>query len=321
MIGPGRCAIWNSPATIKAEKIDHTYYDSSRAGGLYRIGDLAAARLEKLTPPQRACLTTWLQNQRIFGEECPTVTNKLVQEVESFRPLSTTQRIERALLFFEKRIRVGGEITTPSNDEFDAHDGNAIELAMFTECASKRELLSLLGLIIEMGYLRDHRQEHSALGRFTPTAKGWLRIEELVNKRPDASQAFVAMWFNQATDDPYKLGIKPAIEDLGYKPVRIDGKEHVNKIDDEIIAELRRSKFLVADFTCEKEKARGGVYFEAGYAMALPIPVIWTCHKDSMNDVHFDTRQYNHIVWETPQDLYRMLKARVGAVIGENLAK
>jgi hypothetical protein len=68
------------------------------------------------------------------------------------------------------------------------------------------------------------------------------------------------MWFNPSTEDTYAQGIAPGIEDAGYKPLRIDNKEHSNKIDDEIIAEIRRSRFLVADFTCEKGKVRGGVY-------------------------------------------------------------
>lgn len=37
-------------------------------------------------------------------------------------------------------------------------------------------------------------------------------------------------------------------------------KEHANKIDDEIIAEIRRSAFLVADFTGQRQN----VYFETG---------------------------------------------------------
>lgn len=45
----------------------------------------------------------------------------------------------------------------------------------------------------------------------------------------------------------------------------IGSKEHSNKIDDEIIGEIRRSAFIVADFTGH----RGGVYFEAGFAMGL----------------------------------------------------
>ena len=97
--------------------------------------------------------------------------------------------------------------------------------------------------------------------------------------------------------------------------------ENTNKIDDEIIAEIRRSKFLVADFTCEPGKVRGGVYFEAGFAMALPIPVIWTCAKKSFDDIHFDTRQYNHIVWNTPKELRTLLKGRIGAVIGDGPLK
>ena len=114
-----------------------------------------------------------------------------------------------------------------------------------------------------------------------------------------------------------KTELSLQFESSGYRSVPIDNKEHINKIDDEIIAEVRRSKFLVADFTCEQQRVRGGVYFEAGYAMGLQKPVIWTCSQQSVDDLHFDTRQYNHIVWDTPQTLHRLLKARIGAVIGD----
>jgi hypothetical protein len=90
------------------------------------------------------------------------------------------------------------------------------------------------------------------------------------------------------------------VEDIrsGYEPRRVDQKHHhLNKVDDEIIAEIRRSRFLVADFTCEPDKVRGGVYFETGFAMGLNIPIIWTCKDTSMKDLHFDTRQFPHIVW------------------------
>jgi hypothetical protein len=91
----------------------------------------------------------------------------------------------------------------------------------------------------------------------------------------------------------------------------------VNKIDDEIIAEIRRSRFVVADFTSEPEKPRGGVYFEAGFAQGLNTPVIWTCREDMLGSVHFDTRQFNHIAWTSPQDLRAKLKNRIGAVLGQ----
>jgi hypothetical protein len=101
------------------------------------------------------------------------------------------------------------------------------------------------------------------------------------------------MWFNECTDEPYQNGLFKAIYDSGYDPVRIDQRHHhLNKVDDEIIAEIRRSRFLVADFTCETGKVRGGVYFEAGFEMGLDIPIIWTCRDTSVPDLHFDTRQY-----------------------------
>ena len=177
--------------------------------------------------------------------------------------------------------------------------------------------MALLQMILSMDLLEDQTASY----RFTPTAKGWQKIDELVTKLPNTTQAFVAMWFNEAVNGAYTDEIALAIASCGYRPARIDKKEHNNKIDDEIIAEIRRSKFLVADFTCEKEKVRGGVYFEAGFAMGLGIPVIWTVQKDLLDDVHFDTRQYNYIVWDTPETLRRLLAARIGAVIGDGPLK
>ena len=125
------------------------------------------------------------------------------------------------------------------------------------------------------------------------------------------------MWFDKSMDEAYGSGIRPAIEKAGYRPVRIDEKPHNKKIDDEIIAEIRRSRFVVADFTEGEEGTRGGVYYEAGFAHGLNIPVIFTCRKDSLERVHFDTRQYNHVVWEDFNHLRESLVQRISAVIGD----
>ena len=78
-----------------------------------------------------------------------------------------------------------------------------------------------------------------------------------------------------------------------------------------IVAEIRRSSLLVADFTGH----RGGVYFEAGLAMGLGIPVIWTCRTDCVSELHFDTRQYNHIVWTDVPELKTKLVNRIAATV------
>ena len=65
-----------------------------------------------------------------------------------------------------------------------------------------------------------------------------------------------------------------------------------------------------------RQRSAAAFIFEAGFAMGLGVPVIWTARSTSINDLHFDTRQYNHIVWDTPTELYEKLLARIGAVMG-----
>jgi len=49
--------------------------------------------------------------------------------------------------------------------------------------------------------------------------------------------------------------------------------------------------------------------------MGLGIPVIWTCREDHKKNLHFDTRQYNHIFWADEADLFEKLGQRIEATI------
>ena len=143
------------------------------------------------------------------------------------------------------------------------------------------------------------------------TSEGWGAFRRLKDRQPNSDQAFVAMWFIDELVLAWDLGFRPALESKGFVPIRIDLVQHNNRIDDEIIAEIRRSGLLVADFTGNRQ----GVYFEAGFALGLGIPVIWTCRETDIEEVHFDTRQYNHILWSDPEDLKEKLRNRIAATI------
>lgn len=120
------------------------------------------------------------------------------------------------------------------------------------------------------------------------------------------------LWFNSSLEHTYEKAIKPAIQANGYKAIRID-KEHYNeKIDDQILSEIRECKFIVADFTGQRQS----VYFEAGYALGQKKTVIWTCKQDDIENCHFDTRQYNHIVWGDLEEFRQNLENRITATIG-----
>ena len=145
---------------------------------------------------------------------------------------------------------------------------------------------------------------------------GWSFIESLNYVNIDSVQGFIAMNFKKEFDD-LELIIEEAINNSGYRPFRVDKHEHVNRIDDEIIAQIRQSKFLIADFTGQ----RGGVYFEAGFALGLNIPVIWICEEKELksNEIHFDTRQYNFLTWTKPtiDDFQKKLQNRIEAIVGK----
>lgn len=147
----------------------------------------------------------------------------------------------------------------------------------------------------------------------TLTEGGWARIAELERgeTQTETRQVFVAMSFDPSLDVVWREGFQKAIEETGYKALRMDFAEHNEKICDSIIAEIRKSRFLVADFTGH----RGGVYYEAGFAKGLGIEVVWTCRETDLENTHFDTRQYNHIGWKNQKDLFEKLKRRIEATI------
>lgn len=188
------------------------------------------------------------------------------------------------------------------------HIGQAIQIDLNLDypiafCKNDVEFIFLLNHLEEMGLIYSTEKGRVYVLKF----EGWNRIDELNRKVKKKRQGFIAMWFDDSMSDIYEKGFRQAVIDCGYEPMRIDLKQHNNKIDDEIMVEIRNSGFLVADFTGN----RGGVYFEAGFAMGLGIDVIWTCRKNEIENLHFDTRQFNHITWETIDEIYNGLTNRI----------
>jgi hypothetical protein len=146
------------------------------------------------------------------------------------------------------------------------------------------------------------------------TPRGHELLEQLRQGNSESPIGFCAMWFADDLKPLWTEAIEPAIRMAGYDPKRIDQHEHVNRIDDEIVAMIRRSRFVIADFTGQ----RGGVYFEAGFALGLGLRVIWLCRDDQLKDVHFDTRQYNFLQWKVGEyaDLAKRLQNRLEANLG-----
>lgn len=182
------------------------------------------------------------------------------------------------------------------------------------EIASDDELVWLVELLEKRGLVDIVRVGLGSEPRVVVKQEGYIKAEELRSSPINSAQAFVAMWFDKQMDSAWLEGFKLGIENAGWDPYRVDKGHTGRRVDDEIIMQIRRSKFLVADFT----GVRGGVYFEAGFADGLGRTVIWTCRKSDFENEkpHFDVDHFSFIRWETPPDLADQLHKRIEALIG-----
>lgn len=312
-----QCAIWGTPVSSFQPLGQSTEIRSARAGGWYRISTSVEPTIASLSDAEKAKLSTWIVDEHLKGERVPLITFEVVREIQSRRPLQFSakrRRFFRALsdLSFSPSDEIANvDLYTPQSKFWLNY--------LFPRTEEYHDLKPFLALMIDAGYLI--RREYTWI--YQLTAKGFDEIEKAETKNSESHQGFVAMWFHESMDSAYEHGFAAAINDAGFEPMRIDKKDHTNKIDDEIILEIKRSRFVVADFTCEifgrgrssRAIARGGVYFEAGFALGLGIPVFWTCRADCMPGLHFDTRQFAHIVWNEPVDLRDALAKRIQATL------
>lgn len=149
------------------------------------------------------------------------------------------------------------------------------------------------------------------------TPAGWDRIAEIGTKAHVATDlVFVAMAFDPALSAAWIDGLRPGIAAAGYRPERVDTGHHNGRIDDRIMAMIREAWFVVVDVTTQNR----GAYFEAGFALGLDRQVIWSIREDDLANVHFDTRQFNHIVWSDPADLRDKIRDRILGVFGRGPA-
>lgn len=144
------------------------------------------------------------------------------------------------------------------------------------------------------------------------TYQGLEYIINLQESGENSNNCFIAMSFSETASE-IRTVIKKAVSESGFDPLLIDEIHYQSDltINDAIIRFIKKSKFIVADFTEQKH----GVYFEAGFALGLNRPVIYTCSQADFNNTHFDTNHYPHIVYETLADLEEKLKNKIQAWI------
>ena len=342
----GQCPIWGTECDSITQAEDSVIVaDSPRAGGSYQLYDDAVTELGNLTHAEKARLTTLLMRQRQLGNIRPPVNVSIIIAAKSVGKARMEERLTNLLKFMAENtpraglpsVNFGPDpskyensnimlIGTKNGSENDSWYSTQVALAHsesldFEELDYLTDSLSKRGLIEKGDSPRTkYGMYQSSLGGYLciVTTDGYIEFEQRQTEvRSD--QCFVAMWFNEATDALYDRAIAPAVKAAGYQPLRIDQKpDFLGKIDDQIIAEIRRSRFVIADFTHGDGGARGSVYYEVGFAQGLDLPVIFTCRDDQLDDLHFDTNHFLHLSWPSrhAEALIEPLKNRILANLG-----
>lgn len=297
----------NAHATVKER--DLIYRVDCQRCGMFTItrearDDWNSHHLKTQSERGLANISGWIrehQNISIRSDDLDFLKNLIPPRIK--------ERADKLLLAFEKRTQeIGKAIPVPSNMP------EAFDFISPTWSINIQEVYYLTEKYLIEGKRYLEKINTPPKG-YAITPLGFSYLDELRQIQPNSMLGFCAMWFKTDLLPIWVDAIEPAIKDAGYDPKRIDRVEHNNRIDDEIIAMIRRSKFVVADFTGH----RGGVYFEAGFAMGLSIPVIWTVNLDDLVEVHFDNRQYNFITWQMDNlaDFKNRLQNRIEATIGK----
>jgi len=272
-----------------------------RCGGKFTITDTAAtAAREKGI---RHKLSAWIRDRTISGTEIPEIDNNKLEDIEKLLP---NYRVPEKQLIL---MRTCEKMTKFPGYVFSINLDLDYPLAWAAEA---KELQYLLYSLYEQGLLKIPTG-----GGVKITAAGWAFLDEHARASVISDQGFVAMSFAEEMKPAWENGIQPAIRKAGFNPYRTDMQPGIDRIDLKIMNEIKNSRFLVADVTLESQN----VYFEAGYALGLGIPVFWCVRHDYETKTHFNTRQYNHIVWKDEQDLADQLHVFITAIIGKGSAK
>ena len=321
------CLIWGVPVESKLRRYDYSVLvgGSDRVGCNYVVERNAETALNATyfgsTEGKRvnARLVTSILDKHALGESEPRVT---VDDIDAARGASDLPVHVRA----ERLLRLLASMSVPAGRKIPMSAAVMDRALAWTESLETSELGYFETYLRELGLLKPAEnmladkpmrqgEENTYYHSWVVSVGGHERVSE-IERNVDNSQAFVAMWFNDNMDEVYENAIAPAIVAAGYDPFVINRNEgDLRILDDQIIGEIRRSRFVVADFTHGKDGARGSVYYEAGFAHGLGLPVIFTCKNDD-SELHFDTNHYPHIMWDQFDDLREALERRIRAAIG-----
>jgi hypothetical protein len=247
-----------------------------------------------------ANISGWIRENQNTKKSLPIINEDCFNRLLKLKPISVNEKAYKLLRWLNRKTEYYGQSVAITN--------SLDELIAACYAVNKVELDRILLYLTQVGFIEG------AMNHKTLTVAGLSYVEEY-SRNTESDIGFCAMWFDPSVNTLWEKSIEPAIRQAGYDAKRIDKGEHIEGIVDEILALIRRSKFIVADLTGH----RNGVYFEAGFARGLGVKVIFTCRKDKIEEAHFDVKHLNILDWE--EDKLDNFKNRLQNRIEVNLGR
>lgn len=244
-------------------------------------------------------VSSWVREQNDLFNNIPLLTNEKFDEILTLKNKKINEKFNLMMVYL-----------------FTLSKNETLNEKILVKCWLKNtdELDILLQKAQNYNLLEGDFTKYMGSGYNYPTIRnltfdGLQYIEELEEPNKNSKKIFVAFNFDEPLTSIFNTNLKEAIESEGFEYIVVnqDNVDHNKSINDEIIVKLKTSKIVIADFT----NHRNSVYFEAGFAMGMNIPIIWTCQKGHEDNMSFDTRQFPHIIWEDENDLVKQVIDRI----------
>lgn len=270
------CPVCSSSAVHLRRSLDKNIYDCSRCGlfSLWRnIDNTSIQNLTLGNPNFPYILSHIIKTHNLHNpEQYPEFKYDVLKKIAKEKRLSDLRTQSSNLLTY-----IGSNI---SSLEKLLPIENREELAAIIGATDKNGLGYVVQCLKEAGDIRTDQygsfRNDVHLGKIGLTYKGWLAYDKLKHKSKDSRKAFMAMPFERPELDSFYTDIKTAVKTTGFYLSRIDEDPAAGSIINKIKAEIRSSKFLIAELTYRNPN----VYWESGFAEGLSIPVIYLCEDN-----------------------------------------
>jgi len=255
----------------------------------------------------------FLFNDNWFEDEQNTlITIEKLKELvkrKSF-PRNPEEKIEFLFLKLVSFQKEDGQWISLMPENYDNLFWKVLYFKSVTELNYYVEALAINGLI--EAKFDQSKDRFGFLYNYRITFNGLNHYLKITREGENSNKCFIAMSFKPETNE-IRQAIKEALEETKFEPILIDEQniDSDKTINDLIIANLKKCKFCIADFTFHSN----GVYFESGFALGQGKKVIYTCREDEFNDAHFDIRPLQHIIYDSPMDLKQKLINKIEAWI------